>query len=69
MLRNIPNQYTKEKLQTEINQTHKDTYDHLHLPMDATSKLNKGFAFLDFYHPLYLLDFYYTYNGRRWKQA
>ena len=69
MLRNIPNQYTKEKLQAEINETHEGTYEFLYLPIDPTSKLNKGYAFMDFLHPLFLVDFYNTYNGCSWKQA
>ena len=69
MLRNIPNQYTKEKLALEINETHEGTYELLYLPIDGTSKLNKGYAFMDFLHPLFLVDFYYTYNGRSWKSA
>lgn len=69
MMRNIPNQYTKEKLQSEINETHEGTYEQLHLPMDGTSKLNKGYGFMDFLHPLFFIDFYQTYNGCSWKQA
>jgi len=61
MIRNIPNQYTKEKLQQEINETHERTYEQLHLPIDNTSKLNKGYAFVDFLHPLYFYDFFKTY--------
>jgi hypothetical protein len=39
------------------------------LPIDGTSKLNKGFGFMDFLHPLFLVDFYRTYNDCSWKQA
>ena len=53
----------------EINQTHEGTYDQVHLPIDGTSKLNKGYAFLDFLHPLFLLDFYYTYNEQKWQHS
>lgn len=53
----------------EINETHKDTYDGLYLPIDGTSKLNKGYGFMDFLHPLFLADFYDHYNGKSWKQA
>ena len=56
-------------LQNEINETHEGTYEYLNLPIDGTSKLNKGFGFLDFLHPLFLVDFYRHYNNCRWKQA
>jgi hypothetical protein len=69
MMRNIPNQYTREKLISEINETHEGTFYLLHLPIDSTSKLNKGYSFMDFHHPLFLVDFYKTYNGCSWKQA
>lgn len=68
-MRNIPNQYTREKLISEINETHEGTFYSLHLPIDSTSKLNKGYSFMDFHHPLFLVDFYKTYNGCSWKQA
>jgi hypothetical protein len=69
MMRNIPNQYTKEKLQCEINETHEGTYNDVYLPIDGNYKLNKGYAFMDFLHPLFLVDFYKTYNGCSWKQS
>lgn len=68
MMRNIPNQYSKEKLQAEI-KTHDRHYEMLYLPIDGTSKLNKGYAFIDFLHPLFLVDFYHTFNGKSWKQS
>ena len=68
-MRNIPNQYDKVKLQSEINETHEGTYNDVHLPIDGNYKLNKGYAFMDFLHPLFLVDFYKTYNGCSWKQS
>jgi RNA recognition motif-containing protein len=28
----------------------------------------KGYGFINFLHPLYLIDFYSAYNGKTWKQ-
>lgn len=69
MLRNIPNQYNKEKLTAEISDKFEGTYELQHLPIDQQSKLNKGFAFLDFQHPLFFLDFFHHYNGKSWRHA
>lgn len=49
MLRNIPNQYTREMLTKCLDDKgFKDQYDFLYLPIDTTSQRNMGYAFVNF---------------------
>ena len=66
MIRHIPNKYTLKSITNEINQQFKNTYDVFYLPMDYNNNCNLGFAFINFIHPMYIVDFYETFKGRRW---
>ena len=66
MIRHIPNKYTLKSITNEINQRFKNTYDVFYIPIDYNNNCNLGFAFINFIHPLYIVDFYETFKGRRW---
>jgi hypothetical protein len=66
MIQNIPNKYTGKRLTAEINKTSKDKYDFFYLPIDFKNNCNMGYAFINFIHRAYILDFYYTYDSKRW---
>lgn len=38
----------------------------LYLPIDHFNSCNVGYAFVNFIHAKFILDFYKEFNGRRW---
>lgn len=66
MIKNIPNKYTQKAFTDEINIRFANTYDVFYLPIDYTNNCNLGFAFINFIHPFYIIDFYETYRGQKW---
>ena len=68
MIRNIPNKYTQDKLlETLDSEEQAGRYDFLYLPMDQKNSANMGYAFINFVHPLYIVDFFKRFKGKRWK--
>jgi len=65
MMKNIPNKYNQNELINEI-RNHKGKYNFLYLPIDFKNQANMGYAFVNFLHPLYILDFYKEFHRRRW---
>jgi hypothetical protein len=65
MIKNIPNKYTQKAFTDEINIRFANTYDVFYLPIDYTNNCNLGFAFINFIHPFYIIDFYETYRGQK----
>lgn len=57
MIRNIPNKYVQTSLLDEINKNHQGKYDFMYLPIDFQNQANVGYAFINFVHPLFILDF------------
>jgi len=68
MIKNVPNTYTQEKFDEEFKDTHEGYYDNLLLICDKKHGKCKGYGFINFLHPLYLVDFLAHYNGKTWKQ-
>ena len=67
MIRNIPIKYTDKILNEDLKEF-KGKYDCLYMPYDYEKNGNKGYAFINFVNPLYILYFYETFNGRKWDQ-
>ena len=66
MIRHIPNKYTYQNLQKEINIVCKDKYDFLYLPIDSDNNCNLGYAFINFINPLHIVNFYLAFKSRKW---
>ncbi|KAH0654588.1 hypothetical protein KY289_032266 [Solanum tuberosum] len=68
MIKNIPNKYTSRMLLTAIDETHKNTYDFLYLPIDFKNKCNVGYAFINMVSPSHIISFYEVFNGKKWEK-
>ena len=66
MIRHIPNRYTYQNLQDEINIVCKDKYDFLYLPLDSENNCNLGYTFINFINPLHIVSFYFAFKSRKW---
>ena len=71
---NIPIKYTVEDLIKKIDSTmgFNDeivlrNYDLFYLPMSKNNPKNLGYAFINFIHPLCIIDFYNKIKGLKWK--
>jgi len=69
MMRNVPKKLTQHALLDEINSKgFAGTYDFVYLPMDQDSKVNRGYAFINFMDPAYAAAFKAFYEGRQLSQ-
>lgn len=68
MIKNIPNKYTQKMLLAKINETHKGLYDFFYLPIDFKNQCNVGYAFINFIHPICILELYRELNGKKWQR-
>ncbi|XP_009773228.1 protein MEI2-like 2 [Nicotiana tabacum] len=68
MIKNIPNKYTSKMLLAAIDETHKNTYDFLYLPIDFKNKCNVGYAFINMVSPAHIVSFYEVFNGKKWEK-
>ena len=68
MIRNIPNKYKQSALLKELNKNHQGRYDFVYLPIDFKNAANVGYAFINFLHPLFILDFYNEFHDRKWSK-
>lgn len=65
MIRNIPIKYTEEMLIKELEKFEKK-FDCLYMPYDSETGGNKGYAFINFIHPLHILLFYEYFERTTW---
>jgi RNA recognition motif-containing protein len=63
MIRNIPIKYSDEMLLKELEEF-MGKFDCVYLPYDAEKKGNRGYAFINFTHPLHILLFYEKFEGK-----
>lgn len=68
MLRNIPNKYTLESLVDEFGKEFYGKYDCLSLPIDYETKLNLGYAFINFTNPFHIIAFFTKFNLKKWSK-
>ena len=66
MIKNIPNKYKLRNFLLEIDRKHKGKYNFLYLPIDFRNQANVGYAFINFLHPLLILEFYEEFYNRKW---
>jgi len=66
MLRNIPLKYTINNLVDELNMHFNGKYDFVNLPINQESKLNLGYAFINFNDPFHLILFNEVFQDRQW---
>jgi hypothetical protein len=66
MIKNVPNKYSQRALLDVIDVNHSGKYDFFYLPIDFRNKCNLGYAFLNFIHPIYIVDFVVEFAGKRW---
>ncbi len=71
---NIPIKYTVDDLIKKIDltmgfndETFFRNYDLFYLPMSKNNPKNLGYAFINFIHPLCIIDFYNKIKGLKWK--
>ena len=66
MIRNIPIKYTDEMILKELH-LFTGKFDCFYMPYDAEKGGNRGYAFINFVHPLHILLFYNVFNGKTWE--
>ena len=66
MVRHIPNKYTQRLLLKEINVNNQGKYDFFYLPIDYQNSANVGYAFVNFVHHHFILDFFNEFHNRKW---
>ncbi|CAE7547678.1 ML3 [Symbiodinium natans] len=66
MLRNVPNRYTCEELLAEImNAGFDHMFDFFYLPIDFTTKRNRGYGFINFHSSAEAEEFALAFHHRR----
>lgn len=66
MIKNIPNKYDMTMLLSEINKNHAGKFDFFYLPIDYINHCNVGYAFINFIHSIFILDFFYEFENKKW---
>ena len=67
IIKNIPNRLSLPTLIELIDDTLAGSFNHLHMPTDARSRHNLGYAFINFESCESVLLFWERWNGRPWK--
>lgn len=68
MLRNIPNKYTLHNIVDEIGPSFWGKYDCINLPIDYETKLNLGYAFINFTDPFHIIHFFSKFHLKKWSR-
>lgn len=66
MIKHIPNKYNQRLLLQEINKNNQGKYDFFYVPIDYKNMANVGYAFVNFVHSYFILDFYKEFHGKKW---
>lgn len=51
-----------------IEEKHAGNFDYFYLPMDLKTLYNRGYAYINFIHPIFILDFYLEFQNLRWSE-
>ena len=69
MIKNIPNKFTKDHLLSIFNKNFEGKFNLFLLPTDIKEKKNYGYAFINFINNFYIINFYYSFNGKKWENT
>jgi RNA recognition motif-containing protein len=69
MIKNIPSKIKRNDILNLINEFHWQKWDYFYLPMDLKEGNNLGYAFINFIHPFYIIDFYLQFECFNWSMA
>ena len=66
MVKNIPNTISQVQLLEQFNLRHKGSFNFFYLPIDFKTKLNVGYAFINFKEPSKIVNFFLEFNCKKW---
>lgn len=70
MLKNMPNKVTQSALVLELHAAgFQNSYDFVHVPMDVMTKVNRGYAFINFINADLAFAFTMEFEGRKFNNA
>ncbi|CAE8713512.1 unnamed protein product [Polarella glacialis] len=70
MMRNLPNRYKQEMVREEVEKSgFSDAFDILYLPLDPKTRVNRGYAFINFKTALQASQFKATFDGYRMQKS
>jgi RNA recognition motif-containing protein len=67
MVKNIPNTISQVQLLEQFNINHKGSFNFFYLPIDFKTKLNVGYAFINFKEPSKIVNFFLEFNCKKWQ--
>jgi RNA recognition motif-containing protein len=67
MIRNIPiNNFTQVDMVALIDKDFKGLYNYFYLPKDMKTQQGVGFCFINFIHPVFIIDFCKQFHKTKW---